>query len=189
MERTMVFVKPDGVMRGLTGEIIARIERSTLKLIGLKMLVASKEFAGKHYADDEGWYRSVGEKALAAAEKRGEKLNMKPIEIGKLVRSRLMDFISMGPVVAMVFEGNNAVAKVRAIVGATSPEHAAPGTVRGDFSTDSFSYADSSGRPIQNLVHASGDVEESKREIRLWFKESELHSYRRTDEPLVNRKG
>lgn len=189
MERTMVFVKPDGVMRGLTGEIIARIERSTLKLIGLKMLVASKEFAGKHYADNEGWYKSVGEKALAAAEKRGEKLDMEPIEIGKLVRSRLMDFISMGPVVAMVFEGNNAVAKVRAIVGATSPEQAAPGTVRGDFSTDSFSYADSSGRPIQNLIHASGDVEEGKREIALWFKKDELFTYKRTDEPLVNHKG
>lgn len=189
MERTMVFVKPDGVMRGLTGEIIARVERSTLKLIGLKMLVASKEFAGKHYTDDEGWYKSVGEKAIAAAEKRGERLDMRPVEIGKLVRSRLMDFISMGPVVAMVFEGNNAVAKVRAIVGATSPEQAAPGTIRGDFSTDSFSYADSSDRPIQNLIHASGDVEEGKREIALWFKKDELFTYTRTDEPLVNRKG
>lgn len=189
MERTMVFIKPDGVMRGLTGEVIARIEKCTLKLIGLKMLLPTKELAGKHYADDEGWYLSVGKKALAAAKKRGEELNMAPIDIGKLVRSRLIEFISMAPVAAMVFEGNNAVAKVRTIVGATSPEHAAPGTIRGDFSTDSFSFADKSDRPIQNLVHASGDVEEGRREIALWFKKDELFTYKRTDGPLVNRKG
>ena len=105
------------------------------------------------------------------------------------MRERLIKFISMAPVTAMVFEGNNAVAKVRALVGATSPEHAAPGTIRGDLSTDSYSLADSSERPVQNLVHASGDVEEGKREIALWFTEKELYNYQRTEEPLVNREG
>lgn len=189
MEQTLVLVKPDGVLRGLTGEIIARLERSTLKIVGLKMVHASKELAGKHYADDEAWCRSVGEKAISAAEKRGERLTMGAVDIGKLVRKRLMDFVTMAPVVAMVFEGNNAVAKVRAIVGATSPEHAAPGTIRGDLSTDSYALSDSSARPIQNLIHASGSVEEGKREAALWFTHRELHSYKRTDESLIYRRG
>ncbi len=189
MEKTLVLVKPDGVLRGLTGEVINRMECSTLKLVALKMVHPTKEFAGKHYADDEEWYKSVGEKATAAAEKRGEKLDLAPIDIGKQVRDRLMDFISMAPVVAMVFEGNNAVAKVRAIVGATSPEHAAPGTIRGDFSSDSYYLADMSDRPIQNIVHASGLPEEGEREVALWFTKDELYTYERTVEPLVYRKG
>src|SRR3989344_9443917 len=164
-EKTLVLIKPDAVQRGLVGEILKRFETTGLKLIGMKMVYASKELAGKHYADDEEWLRSVGEKASKAAAERGERFKEKPIDFGKKIRMQLMDYISMSPVVALVLEGHNAVATVRKIVGATSPEHAQPGTIRGDFSHETSVLADTKGRPIQNLIHASGSVSEAAREI------------------------
>jgi len=189
MERTLVLVKPDGVLRGLTGEIIARLERAALKLVSLKMARASRELAGKHYAADPEWMRSVGEKALEAAKKRGAPVKESAEQIGQRVRGQLIEYLTIAPVVAMVFEGNNAVLKVRSIVGATSPEHAAPGTIRGDFCTDSYALADSSKRPVQNLIHASGTVEEAERELAVWFSPTEIGNYQRTDDALIYRKG
>lgn len=186
-EKTLVLIKPDGVQRGLIGEIISRFEKTGLKIIAMKMVYASKELAGKHYADDEAWLKSVGEKASSEAKKRGEKVKEKPIEIGQRIRKQLMDYISMSPVVAVVIEGHNAVATVRKIVGPTSPEHAAPGTVRGDFSHETYVMADAKGRPIQNLIHASGTKEEAEREIKVWFMPKELHAYMRVDEALFYR--
>lgn len=186
-EKTLVLIKPDGVQRGLVGEILKRFELTGLKIIGMKMVYASKELAGKHYADDEAWLRSVGEKASKAAHERGEKVKETPIEIGKRIRAQLMDYVTMSPMVAIVIEGHNAVATVRKIVGPTSPEHAAPGTIRGDFSHETYVMADTKGRPIQNLIHASGTKEEAEREITVWFTPKELHAYMRVDEGLFYR--
>ena len=130
-EKTLVLIKPDAVQRALIGEILSRFERTGLKVIAMKMAYASKELAGKHYADDDEWLKSVGDKASKAAQERGEKLKETPIQFGKKIRRQLMDYISMSPVVALVLEGHNAVATVRKIVGPTSPEHANPGTIRG----------------------------------------------------------
>jgi nucleoside-diphosphate kinase len=188
-ERSLVLVKPDGVQRGLTGEIISRFERCGLKLIGLKMVQATSELAGQHYADDEKWLLSVGEKALAAAAKRGDTSTETAMQIGQRVRTQLMTYIAMSPVVAMCVEGHNAVAKIRKLVGGTNPQDAEPGTIRGDFAIDSFKMADQSGRPIQNLIHASGAVDEADREIDLWFKPEELFAdWQRADEALIYRK-
>jgi nucleoside-diphosphate kinase len=188
-EKSLVLVKPDGVQRGLTGEIISRFERCGLKVIGLKMMMASSELAGKHYADDEKWLLSVGEKALAAAEKRGEKMSETAMQIGQRVRKQLMEYLIMSPVVAMCVEGHNAVAKIRKLVGGTNPQDAEPGTIRGDYAIDSFKMADLSGRPIQNLIHASGAVDEAEREVELWFGKDELfENWQRTDEALIYRK-
>jgi len=89
--------------------------------------------------------------------------------------------------VALVVEGHNAVKHIRNIVGATAPSDAAPGTIRGDFSFDTYKLADESNRPIQNLIHASGEVHEAEREIKIWFKDDELHAWSRIDEPLMYR--
>lgn len=186
-EKTLILIKPDGVQRGLIGEIIKRIEATGLKIIGMKMAYASKELAGRHYADDEQWLRSVGEKATKAALDRGEKVRDTAIQIGQKIRVQLMDYISMSPVVAIVIEGHNAVATVRKIVGPTSPEHAPPGTIRGDFSHETYVMADTKGRPIQNLIHASGTRDEAEREIKVWFSAKELYSYMRVDEGLFYR--
>jgi len=188
-EQTLVLVKPDGVLRGLTGEIISRLERSTLKVVALKLVHANKEQAAEHYIEDEKWLLTVGEKATSAAEKRGEKVTETPLEIGNRVRNLLITYISMSPVVAIILEGNNAVAKVRTLVGETSPEHAAPGTIRGDLATDSYGLADSSKRPVQNIIHASGTVDEAQREISLWFTDKEIFEYDRIEDTLVYRRG
>ncbi|MBN2567497.1 nucleoside-diphosphate kinase [Candidatus Woesearchaeota archaeon] len=189
IEKTLVLIKPDGVQRGLVGEIISRFERATLKIIAMKMVYADKDIAGRHYADDEAWLLSVGEKAKKSQEADGHAVKETPMQIGQRVRRQLMDYITMSPTVALVVEGHAAVRLVRKIVGGTSPHHAEPGTIRGDYSPDSYQLSDSSGRPIQNLIHASGDPTEAAREIKVWFTDKELHAYKRVDEDLIYRMG
>ena len=189
IEQTLVLLKPDAVQRGLIGEIIARFERPGFKAIGLKMCYATKDIAGKHYADDESWLTSVGEKAKKAAEAKGKKFTESSKDIGQRIRQQLIDFITMSPTVAICLEGHDVINKVRTIVGDTAPNRAAPGTIRGDFAFDSYGLADASGRPIQNLIHASDSPESAKREISIWFKKDELHPYQRVDEALLYRKG
>lgn len=189
MERTLVLIKPDAVQRGIIGEIISRFERCGLKIIAMKMVYASKELAGEHYADDEEWLKSVGEKTLASYEKKGIKLNRTALEHGRLIRQQLMDFISMSPIVALIIEGHNAVAHVRKIVGATAPADAVPGTIRGDYSFETYLMADTLERPLQNLIHASGAVHEVEREIKVWFRPEEIHVWSRLEDALFYRKG
>lgn len=189
IERTLVLIKPDAVQRALIGAIIKRIETTGLKIVAMKMVNASKEQAGRHYANDDAWLRSVGEKTLRSAEKRGVTLNRSAMEQGQWVRQVLIDFISMSPSVALVIEGHGALPKVRAICGGTNPQECPPGTIRGDYSIDSYQLADAKKRAIQNLVHASETKEEADREIAVWFTESEIQSWKRVDEDLIYREG
>lgn len=189
MEQTLVILKPDAVMRGLTGEILTRFERAGLKPIAMKMVYASEALAGDHYADDEAWLTSVGEKTLKAYEKKGTPMSRTALEQGQMVRQWLIQYMQMGPIVLFVLEGHNAVAHVRKVVGPTAPSDAAPGTIRGDYSFESYAMADSLERPVQNLIHASGAVDEAKREIAVWFKPEELHAWSRIEDSLFYRKG
>lgn len=182
MEKTLVILKPDTVQRGLVGEIISRFERCGIKMVALKMAYATKELAGEHYAEDEEWMQMVGEKSLAAYEKKGIKMDRTPMEHGRLVRQQLMDFMSSSPVVAMVLEGHNAVAHVRKLVGPTEPAGAAPGTIRGDYAFETYKMADDLQRPLKNLIHASGEVHEAEREIKVWFTEDEIHAWKRVED-------
>jgi nucleoside-diphosphate kinase len=149
IEQTLVLVKPDGVERGLVGQIIQRFECVGLKIIGMKLVKIDKEFSKKHYA----------------------------AHLSKPFYKGLETFITSGPVVAIVLEGIEAVELVRKIVGATEPKSAAPGTIRGDFSQHSYGYADKKGVAIKNLIHASGSKEDAKTEVALWFNKSELVNY------------
>lgn len=152
MEQTLVLVKPDGVQRGLVGRITQRFEEAGLKIVGIKMQHIDAEFAAKHYFDVE--------------ERHGAKIfNM------------TSDYITSGPVAAMVLEGVEAVANVRRLVGPTEPKSAAPGTIRGDFAHMSYARSDAIEKSVRNLVHASGAVDEAEHEIKLWFSADELHSY------------
>jgi len=187
-ERTLVLLKPDAVQRGLVGKIIQRFEDSGFKIIGMKMIYADKETAGKHYADDEEWMKSVGEKTIKSYAAKGVKLSESAVSVGKRIRQQLMDFISMSPAVALCIEGHGAIEKIRILCGATAPLNAAPGTIRGDFSFDSYELSDHSGRPIQNLIHASDTKENAERETAVWFKKDEIHPYKRVDEDLLYRK-
>lgn len=188
-ERSLVLIKPDGVQRGLIGEILSRFERCGLKVIGMKMVYPNEKLAGDHYIADEEWLNTVGEKSKASYKKRGIEVTKENREIGLEIRDQLIKYLVMSPVVAFVFEGHNAVKHIRKIVGATSPGDAAPGTIRGDLSFDSYALADNKKRPIQNLIHASGEVHEAEREIKLWFTENEIHDWERVDEALLYREG
>lgn len=188
MERTLVVIKPDGVQRALVGEILSRFEKAGLKIIGLKLIHASKDVAGQHYKDDEEWMINVGRKSKESYKKKGIELEATEKEIGMRIRQQLMDFISMSPSVAICIEGHGAIEKVRVLVGATAPMNAMPGTIRGDLAFDSYQLSDASGRPIQNLIHASDSVESAERELSIWFNEDELLPYQRVDEALIYRK-
>jgi len=182
IERTLVLVKPDGVKRGLIGQITSRFENLGLKIVGMKMVHADKEFAKKHYPVTESWYSKVGTNSLTDTKKYGMSAKdyfgtEDPVEIGKKVHQWNVEFLTSSPLIAMVIEGVHAIETVRKLAGTTIPSLASPGTIRGDFSTHSALSANAKQRAIANLVHSSGDKEEAEREISLWFSESELYEY------------
>jgi nucleoside-diphosphate kinase len=182
MEQTIVLVKPDGVKKGIMGDILARFERVGLKLVAGKLIWVTKTLVGKHYPHENDYLRSVGEKTLENYQKygldAGENLGTKdPVKIGEMVRQWNMEFLSSGPVFAMLLEGPNAVMIVRKIVGHTFPSEAMPGTIRGDFSFDSAYDSNLQKRTTRNIIHASGSVKEAEFEKKLWFKRNEIYSY------------
>lgn len=146
-ERTLVLVKPDGVKRGLSGEILARLERRGLKVVAARMLAVPRELAHRHYAEHEG----------------------KPFFPG------LVTHITSGPVLALAIEGPGAIATVRAMMGATNPQNANPGTIRGDLALGLTA----------NLIHGSDSSGSASRELALFFRAEDYYSYRRTDEEFI----
>jgi len=181
-ERTLVLIKPDAVERGLIGEIVQRFEKRGLKIIGMKLVKASRETAGRHYTEDPDWLLSIGQKARKSFEEKGIEVKETDKQIGERVRTLLIGYVESGPIVAMVIEGPHAIETVRKIVGPTEPRTAPPGTIRGDYSIDSYLLSDSTERPVKNLIHASGNEREAVSEIKVWFSENELHSYERSEE-------
>lgn len=147
MEKTFVMVKPDGVQRGLIGEIIARLERRGLKLIAAKFMQVSIDLAETHYA----------------------------VHKNKIFYDGLIEYITASPVMAMVWEGPNAVAAVRQTMGSTKPLESSPGSIRHDFGLEV-------GR---NLTHASDSVENGEAEISLWFKSDELFGWARASDTWI----
>jgi len=191
MEKSLLIFKPDSVARGLVGEITTRFEKVGLKIVGLKMMMVSKEIADKHYPSDrEEFIKGMGGKTLEnyqdlGIDPKSEFGSADPHEIGLKIREWLVDMITAGPVIVMVLEGPHAVELVRKIVGHTLPLKSAPGTIRGDYSYDSSYLANTGKRPIKNLLHASGNVEEAKYEVELWFKKEELMEYSRVEEQVM----
>jgi nucleoside-diphosphate kinase len=175
-ERTLVIIKPDAYKRGLTGVILARLEQRGLVLEAIRVSRGESQIIEEHYPRTQEWLATVGGKTLADYAKLGvsaqDRLGTEdPAEIGRTIRGWLTEFMLSGPVVPMVIGGNRAIETVRKVVGHTLPVMAAPGTIRGDFSSDSADLANDELRPILNLVHASGDPDEAAREIKLWFPE------------------
>lgn len=187
-ERTLVVVKPDGVQRSLVGEIVRRFERVGLKLCAMKMVQAPEDMATKHYYEVGGdeWLEEVGRKARAAYEKKGLESPYKTNrENGEAVLKSNAKYLSSGPVVAMVWEGNQAVELVRKLAGATEPLSSDVGTIRGDYTLDSYSLADTDQRSVRNLLHASGTAEEAEIETKIWFDESEILDYKHIQEKIL----
>lgn len=153
LQQTLVLIKPDGVERGLIGEIIKRFEQRGLKIVGMKMVHADKSFAAKHYKE-------------SIAQKHGQH-----------VRDNLLEYLSSGPVIAIVIQGVNAIAAVRKIVGTTYPGEADMGTIRGDFCHASKEYV-KTFQQGHNLIHASENEEDAKEELALWFSINEIFDYK-----------
>jgi len=189
-EKTLILIKPDGVKRGLTGEIIRRIEQRGLKVIALKMFMPTKKQIDEHYPNNEAWIKRLGEKTLATYEKYGYDARQElgaadPAEIGRLVRNWLLDFMTSGPLVKIVVQGIHAVDMVRKLCGNTMPALAEMGTIRGDFSVDSAASANRDKRAVHNIVHASETPEEASREIEFWFSPEEIYEYKRAEEEIM----
>jgi nucleoside-diphosphate kinase len=163
LERTLVLFKPDTVQRGLVGEILTRFERVGLKIVATKMIAPDKEHYHHHYEEIGQMITRRGEHAFDVT----------------------LQMMIEGPVIAMVFEGVEAVALVRKLVGTTEPKSANPGTIRGDYSHMSFGYADAKNKGIPNLIHASGDTDEAAKEIAHWFADSELYEYETTHQKFT----
>jgi len=176
MEKTLILIKPDAVERSLIGTVLQRLERVGIKVVALKMVQANADLADRHYALTEDWMKGVYDKAKAKQEAIGVAFPYPDYKsYGKMIKDGLVEFLQAGPIVAAVLEGEQAVAQTRKVVGATEPASSAPGTIRGDFSSDTYSLSNAQNRPIRNLIHASGSVEESNIEIAIWFTPQEIH--------------
>ena len=183
-EKTFVMIKPDGVRKGLIGEVIRRFEQRDLKIVALEMFQPTRSQMDNHYPKDKAWITRVGEKTAKTFEKYGYSLKKEygtddNFKVGKMVRGWLIEYMTSAPLVRMVVQGVHAVDMVRKIVGPTMPYLAEMGTIRGDFSADSPLIANAEKRPVMNLVHASETPEEAAHEIKHWFGKSTIYSYKR----------
>jgi nucleoside-diphosphate kinase len=183
-ERTFVMVKPDGVRKGLTGEIIKRFEQRDLKIVALEMFQPSHDQIDSHYPKKEEWITRLGEKTKNTYEKYGYDLiadfsTNDTSKIGPEVRKWLIDFMTSAPLVKMVVQGVHSVDVVRKIAGDTMPYKADMGTIRGDFSIDSPALANKEKRAVANIVHCSETPEEAEHEIKHWFADKKTFDYKR----------
>ena len=186
-EKTFVLIKPDGVRKGLTGEVIRRFEQRDLKVVALEMFQPTRDMIDEHYPKDSAWKERLGGKTLSTYEKYGldpvQSLGTAdPLAIGEMVREWLVDYMTSAPLVRMVIQGVHAVDMVRKIAGPTLPYNADMGTIRGDFSVDSPAVANAEKRAVMNILHASETATEAEHEIKHWFGKSPLYSYKRYGE-------
>jgi nucleoside-diphosphate kinase len=185
-ERTFVIIKPDAVQRTLIGEVYQRYEQSGLKTVAFKMLVPTAKIIESHYTIDQDWVRKVGQKSIDGyIQKKIDPPTLDPIELGQKVLSRMVKYMTSGPIIVLVLQGANAVSIVRKINGSTEPLVSDVGTIRGDFVTDSYQRAEIDDRAVRNLVHASGSIEEAEKEIALWFKPEEILNYRLIQDAIL----
>ncbi len=176
-EKTLIIIKPESIQRHIIGELISKFERRGLKLVGCKLVAPDEKQVGKHYPDDKEWYVSSGTKTWQNYKDQGIEPPGSPIELAKRTRKRLVDHLANRPLLLMIWEGPHAIALGRKTAGATNPLVADIGSIRGDYSLESYELADGIERAIHTLVHASGSVKEAEKEIKLWFKPDEVLDY------------
>ncbi len=182
IERSLVILKPDVTARGLVGEITSRFERVGLKIVAMKMFNVPLKLAKMHYKKDDDWLLNVGKKLI-----KNQNLDPKkedPIHHGKKICESLANDLTLYPVIAMVLQGHNSIKLIRKLVGDQSPENSLPGTIRGDYSQDTYVLANAYNRPVINLVHASDSKEAAEKEIKLWFSKREIIDWEKPDEIL-----
>jgi nucleoside-diphosphate kinase len=184
-ERSFIIIKPDGVQRSLVGEIIKRFEQTGLKLVGMKMAVLPEDKLWKHYDKDDEWFLKKGTNIVKDRTEAGMPVEKEAIEYGKDIIRALVKYMTAGPVVMMAVEGNQAVAVVKKIVGETEPATSDVGTIRGDFTIDSYAICAVDDRAVRNLIHCSDEVENANKELEMWFPKEDLIDYKSVQEAIL----
>ncbi len=187
-ERTFVILKPDAIQRSFSVEIIRRFERVGLKMVGVKLVDLNKVDEAKiweHYNKDDAWFEKKGLSLAEALRNAGKEASKEPIEYGKDIIRALIKYMKAGPVLMMVWQGNQSVAVVKKLVGETEPATSDVGTIRGDFTIDSFPLANVDDRAVRNLVHCSDNLADATREIGIWFTADEMINYRLIPEQVL----
>jgi nucleoside-diphosphate kinase len=184
-ERTFVILKPDTVQRSLIGEVIGRFERTGLKFVAMKMFVPVREQLLTHYNKDEAWFLKKGIRIVEDLKAQGLSVDKEPIEYGRAIIDTIVTYMTAAPVIGMVLEGNQAVAVVTKLVGTTEPATSDVGTIRGDYTVDSYAHSSFENRAVRNLVHCSESPEEAEREIQVWFTKEEIMNYVTAQERIM----
>jgi nucleoside-diphosphate kinase len=184
-ERTFIILKPDTVQRSLMGEVTKRFEQTGLKCTAIKMFMADETRLLKHYDKSEEWFLKKGTNIVDDLKTQGLPVEKEAIEYGRDIIRTVVKYMTAGPVVAMIWEGNQSVAVVKKIVGTTEPAVSDVGTLRGDYTIDSYGHASFENRAVRNLIHCSDAVDEAEREIAIWFTEAEVMEYVTAQERIM----
>jgi nucleoside-diphosphate kinase len=184
-QRTFIFIKPDAIQRSLAGTFIQKFEQAGLKIVASKFMIPQEEKLWKHYNKSDEWYTSKGENMIANLKEKNIEPTQAAIEYGKDIVRALIDFMTSGPVMAMVLEGNEAVETVVKLVGSTEPKSSDVGTIRGDFTSDTYKIANLDNRAVRNLIHCSDTPENALTEIGIWFDEKEIVQYNNVNDIIL----
>ncbi len=184
-ERTFIILKPDTVQRSLIGEVIGRFERTGLKFTAIKMFVPTREQLLTHYNKNEEWFLKKGSRIIEDLKSQGLPVEKDAMAYGRAIIDTIVDYMTAAPVVGMILEGNQAVAVVTKLVGTTEPSTSDVGTIRGDFTVDSYSHSSYENRAVRNLIHCSESPEEAEREIKVWFTDEEIMKYVTAQERIM----
>ncbi len=184
-ERTFVILKPDTVQRSLIGEVIQRFERTGLKFTAMKMFVPTEKDLMTHYNKDEAWFLKKGNRIIEDLKSHNLPIEKEPLEYGKDIIRTIVHYMTAAPVIALVLEGNQAVAVVTKLVGTTEPATSDVGTIRGDYTVDSYGHSSYENRAVRNLIHCSESPEEAEREIAIWFTKDEIMQYVTAQERIM----
>ena len=182
---SFVLIKPDGVQRSLVGNMINRFEQKGLKLIALKMFVPTQVQCEEHYNKDDIWFLEKGKEIIIELKKYELPIEKEAIEYGRDIIQNIIQYITGGPIIAMILEGHAAPEIVRTMVGSTEPNSADIGTIRGDFTIDSYYLSTVDKRAVRNLIHCSENNEEALREQKIWFSDHELMNYSTAHERIL----
>jgi nucleoside-diphosphate kinase len=184
-ERTFVILKPDTVQRSLIGEVISRFERTGLKFVAMKMFVPDEARLLAHYNKNEEWFLKKGNRIIEDLKAHNLPIEKDAMAYGRSIIDTIVTYMTAAPVIAMVLEGNQSVAVVTKIVGTTEPSSSDVGTIRGDFTVDSYGHSSFENRAVRNLIHCSESPEEAEREIKVWFTEDEMMEYVTAQERIM----
>ncbi len=184
-ERTLVILKPDTVQRSLIGEVIKRFERTGLKFVAMKMFVPAKDKLLEHYHKNDEWFLKKGDRIIEDLKSHGLPVEKDAMAYGREIIDTIVKYMTAAPVIAMILEGNQSVAVVTKLVGTTEPSTSDVGTIRGDYTVDSYGHSSYENRAVRNLIHCSESPEEAEREIKVWFEESEIMEYATAQERIM----